>query len=463
MNGTTAAGAPRTSLVRRLIWIASAWVLLALVLTGLLLTTFFRDAAIRRLEQEAGEIVGILVAGTVVLPDGRVEAPQVADARSVRLYSGKYWEVAEPAASGEIRPLQRSPSLYDWALPSPPDLTKVTGRLGRPLGYDAEGPRGEPLRIVAQAGVLPGRTTPLVFLTGIDRTPVDEDVARFATLTWAALLLLGGGLVAAVFMQVRYGLRPLFDLGREIAEVRKGRLQRLENAYPTEVAPLAAELNALLDHNQEVVERQRTHVGNLAHALKTPLAVMVAEAQTSPGPLAEVVGRQADLMRAQVDHHLRRARAAARAQNLGERTPIEPVLDELAVMLERVFAEKEVVIDWRAPDDLCFRGERQDFQEIAGNVLENACKWARRRVRAEASKTGDGLMRVVIEDDGPGLPEDQREAVFKRGARLDESAPGSGLGLSIVDELVRAYGGRVALDQATLGGLRVAIDLPAAD
>lgn len=463
MNAKRPAVPSRTSLVGRLIWIAAAWVLLALILTGALLTTFFRDAAIRRLEQEAREIVSILVAGTVISPDGRVEAPEVADARSVRLYSGKYWEVAEPRPGGEVRALERSPSLYDWALPSPPDLAKITGRLGRPVGYDAEGPRGEPLRIVAQAGVLPGRTTPLVFLTGIDRRPVDEDVRRFATLTWGALLLLGAGLVGAVFMQVRYGLRPLFDLGREVSEVRKGRRQRLEHEYPTEVAPLAAELNALLDHNQEVVERQRTHVGNLAHALKTPLAVMLAEAQTAPGPLAEVVGRQAELMRAQVDHHLRRARAAARAQTLGERTPVEPVLDEMAVMLERVFAEKGVVIDWRAPDDLCFRGERQDLQEIAGNILENACIWAKGRVRADASKAAEGLLRLTVEDDGPGLPEDQRETVFKRGERLDETAPGSGLGLSIVDELVRAYGGRIALDQAGIGGLKVMIELPAAD
>lgn len=452
----------RTSLVRRLIWLASAWVLVALAATGVLLTTFFRDASVRRLEQDAQEIVDILVAGTS-LDGGVLEAPPVADARSVRVYSGKYWQIAEPTTGGEVRPLARSASLYDWALQSPRNTGRLVASLGRPTAYDATGPRGEPLRIVAQAAVIPGRTTPLVFMTGVDRRAVDADAGRFATVTWASLLLLGGGLVAAVFTQVRIGLRPLFALGREVAEVRVGRKQRLEDAYPKEVAPLAGELNALLDHNQEVVERQRTHVGNLAHALKTPLAVMLAEAQATPGPLADVVGRQAELMRAQVDHHLRRARAAARAQNVGERTPVEPVLDELAVMLERVFQARGVTVDWRAPEDVCFRGERQDLQEIAGNVLENACKWASRRVRAVASKAEEGVLALVIEDDGPGLPEDQREAVFKRGARLDESAPGSGLGLSIVDELVRAYGGTIFLGRSDWGGLRAEVRLPAAD
>lgn len=462
MSGAAEASRGRTSLVRRLIWLAAAWVLLALIATGALLTTFFRDAAVRRLEQEAQEIVDILVAGTSV-ESGSIVPPSIADARSDRLYSGKYWQVGEATASGEVRALARSRSLYDWGLQSPPDTARLLADLGRPIGYDASGPRGEPLRIVAQAGVLPGRTTPLIFLTGIDRRPIDDDVARFATLTWVSLLVLGAGLVGAVFTQVRFGLRPLFALGREVSDVRNGRKLRLEHAYPTEVAPLADELNALLDHNQEVVERQRTHVGNLAHALKTPLAVMLTEAQSQPGELSEVVRRQADLMRAQVDHHLRRARAAARAQTVGERTPVEPVLDELAVMLERVFQDKGVTVDWRAPEDLCFRGERQDFQEIAGNVLENACKWAKGRVRAEAFKAAEGLMRLVVEDDGPGLPADQREAVFKRGARLDETAPGSGLGLSIVDELVRAYGGRIALDEAPWGGLKVVVELPASE
>src|SRR5690606_33525106 len=203
--------------------------------------------------------------------------------------------------------------------------------------------------------------------------------------------------------------------------------------------------NKLLDYNQEVVERQRTHVGNLAHALKTPLSVMLAETEGKDGDLPAMVRRQSEIMRGQVDHHLRRARAAARAQGAGERTVVAEVLDEMAVMLERVFQSKGVVIDWRAPDALMFRGERQDLQELVGNLLENASIWCRGKVRVSAGYTGLGHLLLVIEDDGPGLPPERRDEAMKRGGRLDEAVPGTGLGLSIVDELTRAYDGRLTL------------------
>ncbi len=245
-------------------------------------------------------------------------------------------------------------------------------------------------------------------------------------------------------------------------EVRKGRAERVAGRYPAELEPLAQELNALVAHNQEVVDRQRTHVGNLAHALKTPLSVMLTEAACAPGPLADLVTRQAETMRTQVDHHLRRARTAARAQGSRDRTSVAPTLEELARTLERIFEDKRVMIDWTAEDDLGFQGERQDLLEIAGNVMENACKWCRRGVFASAEPLSEDRLLLVVEDDGPGLPSDRRGEVLKRGARLDESAPGSGLGLSIVDELVRAYAGRIELGQSGRGGLKVSIELPRA-
>jgi len=190
---------------------------------------------------------------------------------------------------------------------------------------------------------------------------------------------------------------------------------------------------------------------------------MMTEAGQRPGPLAEVVARQAELMRQQVDHHLRRARAAARAQGPGERTPVAEVLDELSRTLERIFQEKGIEIDWDAPDDLWFQGERQDLLEIAGNAMENAGKWGKRRVRVRALGVGPERLRLTVEDDGPGLPPERREEVVRRGARLDENAPGSGLGLSIIDELARAYRGSLSLGISSLGGLAVQIDLPRAE
>jgi signal transduction histidine kinase len=279
-----------------------------------------------------------------------------------------------------------------------------------------------------------------------------------------ALGSLGIGLIAAVIIQVRVGLRPLFALRREVADVRTGKSERLMGAYPTELEPLASELNALVAHNQEVVERQRTHVGNLAHALKTPLSVILTEASQNGGDLASVVERQARIMSQQVDHHLRRARAAARTQGLGERTEVGPVIEELARALEMIFRDKVTDIRLDCADDLMFVGERQDLLEMAGNVMENACKWCRKRVRVTAAASaGARTFTIVVEDDGEGLPPAQRESVLRRGERLDESAPGSGLGLSIVDELARAYSGAIQLGESRLGGLRVELTLPRAE
>ena len=295
------------------------------------------------------------------------------------------------------------------------------------------------------------------------RAPLDDDEAG------ACLALLGVGLVLAVLIQVRVGLWPLFALRREIAAVRRGSADRLVRTYPSELEALAEELNALVAHNQEVVERQRTHVGNLAHALKTPLSVMLTEAgqaasnKAASQRLPQVVQHQAEIMRNQVDHHLRRARAAARAQTNRERTPIAPVLDELSRTLEKIFREKGIAIDWAAPDDLAFQGERQDLLELAGNVMENACKWAKRKVRVRAAALDDRLLRLSVEDDGTGMPAELRGDALRRGQRLDETAPGSGLGLSIVDDLAKAYGGSVELADADLGGLAVNLTLPRAE
>jgi len=204
-------------------------------------------------------------------------------------------------------------------------------------------------------------------------------------------------------------------------------------------------------------------VGNLAHALKTPISVMIAEARQRPGPLAEVVARQAEAMQKQVDHHLRRARAAARSQGSGERTSVAEVLDELSRTLGRIYRDKGIAIDWDADEALWFLGERQDLMEIAGNAMENACKFGRSKVRVRAEEESPERLRLVVEDDGPGLPAARHAEVLQRGARLDETAPGSGLGLSIIDELARAYGGSLALSQSALGGLRLEAVLPRAE
>ncbi len=451
----------RPSLARRRVFLAAGWSLAGRVISAVVLAMLFQQAALRTLDAGLSERIENLLAGTTIGPEGEVLAPALTDERAVRAYSGRYWQIAEPTPDGRWRALVRSRSLWDSELTAPADLViRLSTAPGRRVTYDARDPLGAPLRAMAYQAQIPGRPAPVIFMTAEDRTPIDRDVRSFAFATTVFFLLLALTMAVAVVLQVRVGLRPLFSLRREIADVRQGKADRLQEAYPVELEPLADELNALMAHNQEVVERQRTHVGNLAHALKTPLSVIHTEAQQQPGPLAEVVVRQADVMRQQVDHHLRRARAAARNQGLGERTSVASVLDELARALGRVHEDKE--IDWDAEEDLFFLGERQDLQEIAGNAIENACKWGRRRVRVRAEPIADNALCITIEDDGPGLPPDRREQVLRRGARLDESAPGSGLGLSIVEELARAYGGSVRLGDAALGGLLVELQLPRA-
>ena len=457
-------GLTRPSLARRLVLLAVGWSFAALVITAVVLALLFQQAALRRFEQTLSVLVDNLIAGSTV-EGGVMVAPAFTDARALRVYSGLYWTIAEPTPDGRLLTAvpTRSRSLWDTELRPPADLlARVRANPRRPVTFDAEGPQpGENLRGVARIATIDGHEA--VFLAAEDRSPIDRDVRNFIAATAIAFLALGGGLIAAVVAQVRVGLRPLFRLQGEVAAVRRGKADRVQEAYPTELEPLAEELNALVLHNQETVARQRTHVGNLAHALKTPISVMITEAGQRPGPLAEVVAHQAEVMRQQVDHHLRRARAAARAQGPGERTSVADVLDELSRTLERIFRDKGVTIDWDAPDDLWFSGERQDLLEIAGNAMENAGKWCKRKVRVRATTLGVERLRLTIEDDGPGLPPDQREDVIRRGARLDENAPGSGLGLSIIDELARAYRGSLSLGDSALGGLAVTIDLPKAE
>jgi len=451
------------SLVGRLVWLAAGWSVALLIGAGVALSLSFRTHAVTEFQQGLNEDIDSLIAGSSVGEDGAVIAPFLTDARATRAFSGKYWEIFDPKRGpGMVDPVS-SRSLWDQLLATPPDLAaRLAKARNQTLYYDATGPLKQRLRVAARMIILPGRAGPVVFLTAEDRSAIDRDIRTFDVTTAVFLLILGAGLVAAVVIQVRVGLGPLFAMGREIAEVRRGEAQRLTRAYPKELAPLAGELNALLDHNQEVVERQRTHVGNLAHALKTPISVMLAEAEANPGPLAGVVTRQAEAMQAHVEHHLRRARAAARLQGAGERTPVLPVLAELARTLERIFQEKGVLIEVEADAAIAFLGERQDLQEIAGNVLENACKWCRELVTVTAEAAGEGRFSLTVEDDGRGLKPEQRAEVLKRGARLDESAPGSGLGLAIVGDLAKAYGGALELGDSDLGGLKITLTLPRA-
>jgi len=332
-------------------------------------------------------------------------------------------------------------------------------------GY-VDGPEGQDLRMVERPVDLGSDGKFLVTVAG-DATEIFEETRTFDYYLFGTFAALTIGLLLTTIFQVRFGLAPLKRISDAIADIRSGRAERLEGEFPVEIAPLARETNALIDANREIVERSRTHVGNLAHAIKTPLSVIVNEASAHRAdPFAAKVLEQADVMRNQVAHHLERARIAARQTIVGTVTEVRPVIEALGRTMEKIHRGIDIEIATAA--QVKFRGERQDLEEMTGNLIDNACKWARGHVVVEvADQPANGpdrpaALRIIVDDDGPGLTPDERAQVSRRGQRLDESKPGSGLGLSIVIDLAALYGGSLTLGAAPLGGLRAELVLPAA-
>ena len=260
-------------------------------------------------------------------------------------------------------------------------------------------------------------------------------------------------------------MKPLFNLRDDVADVREGRSERVGTAYPSEIQPLATELNSLINHNKDVVERAQTHVSNLAHALKTPIAVLLNESaaqKDNEGAFADVVARQTQSMNNQVEHHLRRARAAARGQAIGVSCDVSEVVDSLARTLPRIYRSKDIDLSVKVEAKLGFRGERRDLEDMVGNLMDNACKWCGNRVvlRAYTLAPDEGQFALCVEDDGPGIETADVERALKRGIRLDEATPGTGFGLSIVDDLAKAYKGTLSLTRSDMGGLKTVLVLP---
>lgn len=439
------------SLALRLVLAAALWIAAAMLVGGLLLSAIFEDYAERNFDARLSVLLESLVAVTELDGDGHPKLTRaVGEPRFDQPYSGWYWEIAADRES-----LLRSTSLWSERLPL---SSQPVG--GKPVFAEVEGPNDETLRLVERDIGLPGSDRRLHYAVGGDRSEIDAEVGRFnATLGWS-LGIMGLGLLTALLIQVRFGLQPLRRIRQAIVAVRQGRAQRLEGDFPTEITPLSDELNTLIEHNAAVLERARTQVSNLAHALKTPLSVLTNEADVAVGPLADTVKRQTTAMRRQVDHYLSRARAAAATRVLGVRTEVAPVVEDLRRTLERIYVDRGIRIETKVPSGLAFRGERQDLEEMLGNLIDNAGKWAAGKVVVVAQSEGERVV-VTVEDDGPGLREHQRAAVFDRGTRLDESVPGTGLGLAIVRDLAEPYGGTIALDDSPVGGLRAILTLPA--
>jgi signal transduction histidine kinase len=453
------------SLWFRLMASSAAVSIVLLAAAGLLLASLFETALERNFDARLRAILDGLLANVELKEDGSPAIQNdLADTRFSLPLSGWYWQVTPPAGKN-VSDLA-SPSLLEQRLaPAAADLANRDSEgIANFYMTDTNGVR---LRAIEQKFKLFGGTDEFSFIVAGNFDELKAEADAFRQTLIAVLFLLGAGLVLAILLQTRYGLRPLRTLQASLTAIREGKAETLEQIYPSEIQPVANELNLLIKSNTETVNRARTQVGNLAHALKTPLSVLTNEARLNAGPFAAKVGEQTDVMRDQINLYLDRARRAARAQTLGSVTEVGPVLNALARTLMRIHQEKGIVINVDCEPGLKFRGEQQDLEEMVGNLLDNACKWSKARIDAEARllRSESTLIRIWLEiavsDDGPGLPAEKRPEALKRGRRLDETKPGSGLGLSIVAETAAMYSGSVKLEDSTLGGLKATLRLPA--
>jgi signal transduction histidine kinase len=451
------------SLALRLFLWAMAWTVVILIVTGIALSTLYRHAVERAFDRRLDVYLRTLVADVASPEEGGEKFPQSIGEPLFELpLSGWYWQVTRlDTKSPEVH---SSRSLWDSNLPKLPDDHSASSAEYR-QGY-AQGPEEQNLRIVERNIDLGSDGRYLISVAG-DASEIDDETGSFDRaigMTFAALTV---ALLLTTALQVRFGLAPLKRITDSLAEIRSGRAERLQGDFPVEIAPLARETNELIDANREIVERARTHVGNLAHALKTPLSVIVNEAAArGDDPLAHKVLEQTDIMRDQVARQLERARLAARSSVIGTLVDIPPVVTALARTMEKLYRARDIAIDVDVPKIARFRGEQQDLEEMIGNLVDNSCKWAQSRVAIEvvadqpAGGGGKAQVRIIVDDDGPGLSPGERAQVAQRGQRLDETKPGSGLGLSIVVELASLYGGVLTLGTAPIGGLRAELALP---
>ena len=452
----------RTSLRSRLVVGTLCWVIATVAIAGWALGRLFREHVAAQFHAELRTHLDQLTANIALDANGRpLLTLPLSDPRLSRPYSGCYWQVDGFGQGEGLKGQLRSRSLWDHVLSVPQDKP-ADGEIHQ---HRIAGPDGQMLGMVERTihidDAADGKSRSFRLIAAADETQMTEPVERFHGVLWLSLGVLVAGLALAVLMQVVVGLAPLGKLRRGLERIGKGEAQRIEGDYPAEIAPLVDEFNSVLEQNAAVVERARTQAGNLAHALKTPLSILANSTGGLDDPLARTVREQVAGARRQIDYHLARAQAAANRLP-GTRTALAPVIDGLMRAMHRLHAEQALDLAVQPmADNPCFHGDVQDLQEMLGNLLENACKWARHRVEVNAG-VANGVLWITIDDDGKGLPAAQRSAVLQRGVRADEQVPGSGLGLAIVSDLAQLYGGSVSLEDSPLGGLRARLTLPAA-
>ena len=434
-----------------MIVVAALWITALLLIGGLALDRVLTRSIVDSFDKQLVLVLNkSLVAAAEIGPDGEVRLNRPpADQRFIEPYSGVYFQI-----SGQGSDTFPSRSLWDRRLQVSDGHQDVEVHV-----YDSGEFAGEPLRIAERDVQLPGSNTRWRFQVAQSREMIDTQIRDLrSTLIWS-FLALGIGLLVLATLQTFYGLWPLRRVRREVAQIRSGNQTRISETFPSEIRPLTEEINQLLAHSEEQAEEARRHAGNLAHALKTPLTVITNAATADSPDLADTVCREATVMRRQVDHHLARARAIGRRASAQARALVWDSVNAVQRAVDRLYAD--VTVDIAGDRKAQVRVERQDLDEMIGNLVENAAKYGGGRVFVTVERK-DSMIDIIVEDDGRGIPEQQRDAIFQRGARLDTDKPGTGLGLAIVRDVAEIYGGRITLEESEdLGGLLARLTLPA--
>ncbi len=430
---------------------AAAWITILLIGGGAALDRVLTTSVEQNFDNQLEYVLTAMIASAEIGPDGEIRMNRpLGDQRFLEPNSGLYWQITGAGAM----PFP-SRSLWDRALSPPVEHNDQTVHFRNSNEFS-----DEPLRIAERAIKLPDSDVAWTFMVAQSRDSLDAQITQLRSVLVTSFLLLALGLIILAALQTFYGLWPLRAVRMAIAQMRSGRESRVTDALPDEVMPMVNELNALLDHNEKQAEESRRHAGNLAHALKTPLTVIMNSATAQSPDLAETVIREATTMRRQVDHHLARARAVGRRGHSHSRAQVWESLESVERAVGRLYSH--VRLDMAGDKTLAARVERQDLDEILGNLIENAAKYGGGSVFVTVEDAGD-FVEMIVEDDGQGIPESERERLFDRGARLDTGKPGTGLGLAIVRDVVDIYGGTVELEESDdLGGLLVRLKLPKA-
>ncbi|MGR5238062.1 ATP-binding protein [Vibrio alfacsensis] len=431
----------RLSIKSRLVLAAVVWLTAMILAAGVTIPTQVYHYMVDETRSQLNIFMDEIAAQLEVDSKGQLSlASQLSDPRFNRPYSGLYWSASTDTS------LERSRSLWDRKI-------EYKG-----LDNDAFGARDEKLITITKTLYLPDYHGPINVIIGIDEDPIEETLQSLTGQLWIILGLLFAGVLAVILLQIAWSLSPLSKLQKELAELKLGHKKGLEEEYPKEISPLISDLNALLFHYQELLERARNHAGNLSHALKTPLSVLKNEVRLLDSETQERLNAPIHQIQDHIDYHLGRARVAGSMNILSVKSNPAERVDAISMAFDKVYAHRDVTLINELDSELNVAVEKTDLDEMVGNLLENGYKWANRLIRVHSIQDKDNI-HILIEDDGPGIPPEQLSQVTKRGVRLDETIPGSGLGLNIVSEMAHSYRGQLTLSESKMGGLKATLIL----